>query len=72
MVGLKNSHIYKNLSPKLVNLRDVAGSAEEEEEETNDLVAAMSSDCWVSAWSDWPSIGILLIGPVSVYFDWMR
>ena len=33
MVGLKNSHIRKNLTQKMVNPRDIARYAEEEEEE---------------------------------------
>ena len=34
MVGLENGHIeYANISPKLMNPRDIAGNAEEEEEE---------------------------------------
>ena len=33
MVGLKNCHIRKNLTPKMVNPRDIARNAEEEEEE---------------------------------------
>ena len=31
MVGLKNSHIHKKISPKMVNPRDIVGNTEEEE-----------------------------------------
>ena len=38
MVGLKNGHIRKNLTKKMVNPRDLARNAEEEEEEEEEDV----------------------------------
>ena len=32
MVGLKNGHVRKKSRPKMVNPRDIAGDAEEEED----------------------------------------
>ena len=37
MVGLKNGHIRKNLTQKMVNPRDVAGEHKEEEKENWNL-----------------------------------
>ena len=34
VTGLKNSHIRKNLTPKMVNLRDIGGNVEVEKEFT--------------------------------------
>ena len=75
MVGLKDSHTHTHkISPKMVTLRDIAGDAEEEEEESyqwceiGTLLATLSG-AWrdrTSARTGWPCLHILWLDVASL------